>query len=79
MRIRRNAPPIAALLPNLSENRWPKHIPINDVNPVTKPIIIAGYKIDIRIKARLNPTANASILVAIERTTNRIPRLGSWE
>ena len=42
-------------------------IPKNDRKKVIIPIIMAGITIEVSIKDRLNPTANASILVAMDK------------
>jgi len=77
MKMRRAPPKIAALLPNFFENRFPIKIPTNEESPVTIPITTAGYQIETLSKAKLNPIARASTLVATESTTSITPRLGS--
>jgi len=61
-------PPMACTL--LSKNfpsLLPKLKPVKDNRNVTRPIAITGVVIDTLSKEKLNPTANASMLVAIER------------
>ena len=58
---------------------FPSLIPIKDNAPVIIPIIIAGYQMFTSRIARLNPTARASILVAMLSSIRVDPFDGSGE
>ena len=60
-------PKISILFFRNFPNLLPTYTPKKDSKKATNPIIIAGKKIEISRKEKLSPTANASILVAIDK------------
>lgn len=59
-------PNVSILFPKRFPNLLPAKTPSNDNKNVTIPITIIGIAIYILRNAKLNPTANASMLVATD-------------
>ena len=72
-------PARVALFLNLPPNFWPTQTPVSDKRNVVQPINEAAGKIFTCKKAKVIPTAMASILVATERTSNSLQLNRSWK